>query len=230
MGLISKVLLSVGMLFASADTSEIEESEQLYSESEIVENNSVSETDSSIVEDEEVIENAEQQELVELLNKWLNGEIELDEVTLQKIYDKLNLVTEEQVNKALENYIVDSEERQKVSGIIMAVLGALLSFLAMTIYLKKIKNQGAVATINNETFSQSSKLIKEQVAESKNDIAEMKKVIEDDRTLREKSDELIKQSMATMQKQFEGIIGVLKITYNVGDENESEEQKEESSK
>ena len=228
MGLISKVLLSVGMLFASADTSEIEESEQIYSESEIVENNSVSETDSSIVEDEEVIENAEQQELVELLNKWLNGEIELDEVTLQKIYDKLNLVTEEQVNKALENYIVDSEERQKVSGIIMAVLGALLSFLAMTIYLKKIKNQGAVATINNETFSQSSKLIKEQVAESKNDIAEMKKVIEDDRTLREKSDELIKQSMATMQKQFEGIIGVLKITYNVGDENE--EQKEETSK
>ena len=228
MGLISKVLLSVGMLFASADTSEIEESEQLYSESEIVENNSVSETDSSIVEDEEVIENAEQQELVELLNKWLNGEIELDEVTLQKIYDKLNLVTEEQVDKVLEKYIVDSEERQKVSGIIMAVLGALLSFLAMTIYLKKIKNQGAVATLNNETFSQSSKLIKEQVAESKKDIAEMKKVIEDDRTLREKSDELIKQSMATMQKQFEGIIGVLKITYNVGDENE--EQKEETSK
>lgn len=227
MSVLGKVVLCFSMLFANTDTSDltsdISESEQIYSESETVENNEVSDTDTSISEEE-------QSELVELLNKWLNGEVELDEVTLQKLYDKLEIVTEEQVNKTLEKYIEDSEERQKVSGIIMAVLGALLSFLAMTIYLKKIKNQGAVATLNNETFSKSSKLIKEQVAESKKDIADIKKVIEDDRTLREKSDELIKKSMEQMQKQFEGIIGVLKITYNVGDENESEKQKEESSK
>lgn len=227
MSVLGKVVLCFGMLFANTDTSDltsdISENEQIYSESEIVENNNVSDTDTSISEEE-------QSELVELLNKWLNGELELDEATLQKLYDKLEVVTEEQVNKTLEKYIEDSEERQKVSGIIMAVLGALLSFLAMTIYLKKIKNQGAVATLNNESFSKSSKLIKEQVAESKKDIADIKKVIEDDRTLREKSDELIKKSMEQMQKQFEGIIGVLKITYNVGDENESEEQKEESSK
>ena len=56
MDVLSKVLLSIGLLFSNADTSEIEESDQTYTESEIVEDSTLSETDSSIVEDEEVID------------------------------------------------------------------------------------------------------------------------------------------------------------------------------
>ena len=224
MSIISKILLGAGLIFTnpvnSDLTSNFDESEQIYQESEIVENSSVSGTNTS-----EIVEDAEQTELQKLLEQWINGEIELDDITLQKIYAKLKPVTEEQIDKILQNYIAESEERQKVTGIVMAVLGALLSLLAISIYLKKIRDEGKKATINNETFSQSSKLIEKSIKESKDDIIEIKKIIDSNQVSNEKINQLLLKTLGSMENKFSALMGVMKIVYKEGATDGKEVQK-----
>lgn len=224
MSIISKILLGAGLVFTnpvnSDLTSNFDESEQIYQESEIVENSSVSDTNTS-----DIVDDAEQTELQKLLEQWINGEIELDDITLQKIYAKLKPVTEEQIDKILQNYIAESEERQKVTGIVMAVLGALLSLLAISIYLKKIRDEGKKATINNETFSQSSKVIEKSIKESKDDIIEIKKIIDSNQETNEKVNELLLRTLESMENKFSALMGVMKIVYKEGATNGKEAQK-----
>ena len=224
MSIISKILLGAGLIFTnpvnSDLTSNFDESEQIYQESEIVENSSVSDTNTS-----EIVDDAEQTELQKLLEQWINGEIELDDITLQKIYAKLKPVTEEQIDKILQNYIAESEERQKVTGIVMAVLGALLSLLAISIYLKKIRDEGKKATINNETFSQSSKLIEKSIKESKDDIVEIKKIIDSNQVSNEKINQLLLKTLESMENKFSALMGVMKIVYKEGASDGKEAQK-----
>lgn len=170
----------------------------------------------------------EKAEMLELLEKWVNGEIELDEATSQLIKDKLAPVLEENIDKLLAKYIEESEERQKVSAVIMAVLGALGSFLVMLLFTKGIKKNNLKATINNETFSQSSKVISKSVEESKKDIAKLKELIDSNKDINEKTQEMVLQMTATFEKQINAIMGVLKLTYKEGVENE--EQQEEAPK
>ena len=170
----------------------------------------------------------EKAEMLELLEKWVNGEIELDEATSQLIKDKLAPVLEENIDKLLAKYIEESEERQKVSAVIMAVIGALGSFLVMLLFTKGIKKNNLKATINNETFSQSSKVISKSVEESKKDIAKLKELIDSNKDINEKTQEMVLQMTATFEKQINAIMGVLKLTYKEGVENE--EQQEEAPK
>lgn len=196
------------------------------------ENVETSEVTTEVVEEsttgEVTLTEEEKAELLELLEKWANGEIELDEATAQLIKEKLAPVLQENLDKLLANYIEESEERQKVSGVIMAILGALGSFLVMLLFTKGIKKNNLKATINNETFSQSSKVITKSVEESKKDIAKLKELIDSNKDINEKTQEMVLQMTSTFEKQINAIMGVLKLTYKEGVENE--EQQEETPK
>ena len=211
------LLFAGTMLFAPVSYEESVETSEVTTE--VVEESTTEEV--TLTEEEKA-------EMLELLEKWVNGEIELDEATAQLIKDKLAPVLEENIDKLLANYIEESEERQKVSAVIMAVLGALGSFLVMLLFTKGIKKNNLKATINNETFSQSSKVITKSVEESKKDIAKLKELIDSNKDINEKTQEMVLQMTATFEKQINAIMGVLKLTYKEGVENE--EQQEEAPK
>lgn len=153
-------------------------------------------------------------ELVDLINKWLNGEIELDDATLQKIYEKLSPISQEQIDKFLEKYIEDQEERLKVSSIIMGVLAALCTIVAISIFLRRIIKEGKTATINNETIKKSSEIIKEQTTITKEKIDELTKTLNNNSDLSEKLNSTILTSLDTINNGLKAIMGILQITFN----------------
>lgn len=152
-------------------------------------------------------------ELVDLINKWLNGEIELDDATLQKIYEKLSPISQEQIDKFLEKYIEDQEERLKVSSIIMGVLAALCTIVAISIFLRRIIKEGKTATINNETIKKSSEIIKEQTTITKEKIDELTKTLNNNSDLSEKLNSTILTSLDTINNSLKAIMGILQITF-----------------
>ena len=211
MKLLAGILLASGLFLGSADSSdlsnEISNSEQIDQSVENNENSEVSSTDTSITTEE-------QTEFQKLLEQWLNGEIELDDITIEKIYEKLSPVAEEELDKVLQKYIQDSEERQKVVGVLMAVLGATLSFLAMLIFTKGIKKENVKANINNEIFNKTSKLLATAVEESKDDIKKLREITESNQQANEKTQQLLVESLESLERKFNAVMGVLEIVYN----------------
>lgn len=222
MKLLAMVLLSGNLFFANSDVASVEPTVEPTEEISEIVSEEVSVKSSDVVSEEvsdEVVEQ-EQTELQKLLEQWINGEIELDEATLQLIHNKLEPITEEQIDLLLQDYIKDVEERQKVTGIIMAVLAALLVTLSVSIFLRKIAKEGNTATINNKTFSESSKTIKKSVKDLKDDFDAMKKIITSNSDRLDKLTEVIKLSGELTEKQLRGVLGVLKIHYKGVDEDE----------
>lgn len=206
MKLLAMLLLSSGLFFTTTEIKNVE--------------TSVSPTEeTSEVVSEEITEQ-EQTELQQLLEQWLNGEIDLDDITLQKIYDKLGAVSQEDIDLMLEKYIENAEEREKVSTVIYAVLTAVLTALVVAIFLRKIKKQGVTATINNETFSKSSVIMKETVAKLKEDFDKLYDIVKDNSEKTDKFVEVVKETSKLTENQLKGIIGVLKIHYQGIDDNE----------
>lgn len=240
MKILTTVLLSLGlvvdnepltsdMLSNTASESVTDETSQEInsSASEDVQNSSSEITDSStsessgseVVEPEDPnkpVDDLEEKELLqELIEKWLNGEIELDDLTLKNIYTKLSAITEDGINSALEQYIEDTEERSKVSSVAMAILSALLMLVVMMLFLRKIKTEGAIATINNTTFKKASEVIKEQVEKSKQDIEDVKEVIKKYEDKTEAVMELTKKLANNTESQLKAILGLLEINFGI---------------
>lgn len=173
---------------------------------------------------EEVLTEEEKAELLELLEKWANGEIELDEATAQLIKEKLAPVVEENIDKLLAKYIEESEERQKISGVAMSLLCALCSFLVMLLFTKGIKKNNLKATINNETFGKSAKIMSDTIAENKKDIKEMKEMLAENNKSYMNLLDLIEKTAKQTEKNNNAIMGVLKLTYKEGAENGTMEE------
>lgn len=211
------LLFAGTMLFAPVSYEESVETSEVTTE--VVEESTTEET---------TLTDEEKAELLELLEQWANGEIELDEATAQLIKEKLSPVLEENLDKLLANYIEESEERQKVSAVVMALLGALGSFLVMLLFTKGIKKNNTKATINNATFSESAKIMSNTIADNKKDIAEMKKMLADNNKSYMKLLDFIEKTAKTAENNNNAIMGVLKLTYKEGVENE--EQQEEAPK
>ena len=93
MKLLAMLLLSGNLMFATSEVESVEVSEipteEVSEETTEEISNDVSQEVSDVVTEEIV----EQTELQKLLEQWLNGEIELDDITLQKIYTKLGAVS-----------------------------------------------------------------------------------------------------------------------------------------
>lgn len=204
MKLLAMLLLSGNLFLATTESVEI--------------NETPTEEISEVVNEENTEQ--EQTELQQLLEQWLNGEIELDDISLQKIYDKLGAVSQEDIDIMLQKYIENAEEREKVSTVIYAVLTAVLSALVVSIFLRKIKKQGMTATINNETFSKSSVVMKETVAKLKEDFDNLYNIVKDNSEKTDKFVEVVKEASKLTENQLKGIIGVLKIHYQGIDDNE----------
>ena len=220
MKLIGALLLASGLFFGntieydlSNDFATSEVSDQ---SSESVENNTTTDTNTSeeVTDvEQETLTEEEKAELLQLLEQWVNGEIELDEATIQLIKSKLAPVLEENIDKILQNYIEESEERQKVSAIIMGIFGALCSFLVMLVFTKGIKKNNTKATINNETFSKSSTIISNSIQESKKDIAKMYELIKSNEESNVKTQEMLLQMTSAFENKINAIMGVLTIVY-----------------
>ena len=226
MKLLAMLLLSGNLFLANSDVESVEPSVEPTEEiSEIVSeeiSEEVSVESSDVVSEEvsdEVVEQ-EQTELQKLLEQWLNGEIELDDITLEKVYEKLGSISEEEIDNILQKYIEDNEERQKLKTIITAVLTALLSALVVAIYLHKIKKQGVTATLNNKTFSESSKVMEKSVEDLKEGFSDMQEIVKSNSDRLDKLTEAIKLSGELTDKQLRGVLGVLKIHYKGVDEDE----------
>ena len=222
MGAISKLLLGFGLLFTNIETSDLtsenETSDEIVVDEENVENNNDSDSNTNEIE---------QTELQKLLEQWLNGEIELDDITLEKIYTKLGAVSQEEIDKVLAKYIEDAEEREKLTTILSALITAALSALVVAIYLRKIKAQGLQATINNKTFSESSKVIKANVETLKKDVIDIKEVVESNKRSSDELNQTVLKSLELIDNQFKGLAGVLKINYRgLEDEQGKDAQKE----
>lgn len=197
------LLFAGTMLFAPASYEESVETSEVTTE--VVEESTTEEV--TLTEEEKA-------EMLELLEKWANGEIELDEATAQLIKEKLAPVLQENLDKLLANYIAESEERQKVSAVVMSVLGALGSFLVMLLFTKGIKKNNTKATINNETFGKSAKIMSDTIAENKKDIKEMKEMLAENNKSYMNLLDLIEKSAKTTENNNNAIMGVLKLTYN----------------
>lgn len=205
------------MLFAPVSYEESVEVSEVTSE--VVEESTTTETTT-----EDVLTEEEKTELLELLEQWVNGEIELDEATIQLIEEKLAPVLEQNLDKILAKYIEESEERQKVSAVVMSVLGALLSFLVMLLFTKGIKKNNLKATINNETFSKSAKIMSDTIADNKKEIKEMRELLEQNNKSYMNLLELIEKSAKQTEKNNNAIMGILKLTYKEGAENGTMEE------
>lgn len=222
MKLLAMLLLSGNLFFATSEVESVEPSVEPTEEISGIVSEEVSVESSDVVSGEisdEVVEQ-EQTELQKLLEQWLNGEIELDDVTLETIYEKLEAVKEEDINKMLESYIEDAEERNKIASVISAVLSALLVALVVAIYLSKIKKQGLTATLNNETFSKSAAIMKTTVEKLENDVNSITAIVQNNNDRVDNLIEAIKKSSELTENQLKGVIGVLKIHYKGVDEDE----------
>lgn len=220
MKLLAMLLLSGNLFFATSEVESVEPSVEPTEEISEIVSEEVSVESSDVVSEEISDEVVEQTELQKLLEQWLNGEIELDDVTLETIYEKLEAVKEEDINKMLESYIEDAEERNKVASVISAVLSALLVALVVAIYLSKIKKQGLTATLNNETFSKSAAIMKTTVEKLENDVNSITAIVQNNNDRVDNLIEAIKKSSELTENQLKGVIGVLKIHYKGVDEDE----------
>lgn len=211
------LLFAGTMLFAPVSYEESVATTEVVEESTTIEETTETTT-------EEVLTEEEKAELLELLEKWANGEIELDEATAQLIKEKLAPVLEENLDKLLAKYIEESEERQKISGVAMSLLCALCSFLVMLLFTKGIKKNNTKATINNETFSKSAKIMEDTIADNKKEIKEMKAMLEQTNKSYMNLLDLIKKAAKQTEKNNNAIMGVLKLTYKEGAENGTMEE------
>lgn len=219
------LLFAGTMLFAPVSYEESVEVSEVTSEV-VEESTTIEETTETTTETttEDVLTEEDKAELLELLEQWVNGEIELDEATAQLIKDKLSPVLEQNLDKLLAKYIEESEERQKVSAVVMAVLGALCSFLVMLLFTKGIKKNNLKATINNESFSKSAKIMSDTIAENKKEIKEMKEMLEQNNKSYMNLLDLIEKAAKQTEKNNNAIMGVLKLTYKEGAENGTMEE------
>jgi DNA-binding ferritin-like protein len=98
----------------------------------------------------------------------------------------------------------------------------------MLLLTKGIKKNNTRATINNETFGKSAKIMSDTIAENKKDIKEMKEMLADNNKSYMNLLNLIEKTAKTTENNNNAIMGVLKLTYKEGVENE--EQQEEAPK
>lgn len=215
------LLFAGSMLFNPVSYEQTTETTEIVDET----HSDTSQESNETTNDQTILTEEEKAELLQLLEQWVNGEIELDEATIQLIKEKLGPVVEQNVDKILQNYIEDLEERQKVSALVMALFGALCSFFVMLLFTKTIKKNNLKATINNETFSKSSQIMANSIAENKNDIKEMKQLLENNEKSYNNLLKLFENSAKITDKQFNAIMGILKITYQEGATNEQLEEK-----
>jgi hypothetical protein len=214
------LLFAGTMLFAPVSYEESVDVSEVTSEV-VEENTSIEETTETTTEitTEDILTEEDKAELLELLEQWVNGEIELDEATAQLIREKLAPVLEQNLDKLLAKYIEESEERQKVTAVAMAVLGALCSFLVMLLFTKGIKKNNLKATINNESFSKSAKIMADTIADNKKEIKEMREMLEQNNKSYMNLLDLIEKAAKQTEKNNNAIMGVLKLTYKEGAEN-----------
>lgn len=190
------------------------------------------ETEEQIPTEEETTENTEEkQELEELIVKWLNGEIELDEETLEKIKKQL----EPEIDKILQDYIADNEERQLVTSIIMGIITGLGLLVIMFLYTRKIVKANNTANDNNAKFSKTSKQIKDsaeiltnQVSDLKVDYQELKEIVMKNVSEVQKSEEIVNKVLEILSTKLDGVAGILKIAYENEGEVGANENKEET--
>lgn len=211
--IIFSFLMILGTGLKSPITNVYADDIEISSNSSNVEISNDSESSTSILDSNTSSTIETDDELIDLINKWLNGEIELDDATLQKIYEKLSPISQEQIDKFLEKYIEDQEERLKVSSIIMGVLAALCTIVAISIFLRRIIKEGKTATINNETIKKSSEIIKEQTTITKEKIDELTKTLNNNSDLSEKLNSTILTSLETINNGLKAIMGILQITF-----------------
>ena len=216
------LLFAGTMLFAPVSYEESVEVGEVTTE--VVEESTTIEDTTETTTEETILTDEDKAELLDLLEQWVNGEIELDEATAQLIKEKLSPVLEQNIDKLLSKYIEDLEERQKVSAVAMSVLGALFSFLVMLLFTKGIKKNNTKATINIETFSKSAKTMSDTIANNKQEIKEMKEMLKQNNQSYIDLLDLIEKAAKQTEKNNNAIMGVLKLTYKEGAENGTMEE------
>ena len=186
-------------------------------------------TEEQIPSEEETTENTEEkQELEELIAKWLNGEIELDKETLEEIKAQL----EPEIDKILQDYIADNEERQLVTSIIMGIITGLGLLVIMFLYTRKIVKANNTANANNAKFSITSKQIKESseilskdVASLKDNFKALEQIVKSGVEEEVKTKQIIDEVLKILENKIDGLAGILEIAYEKeGTENENKEE------
>ena len=159
-------------------------------------------------------ETPEKEVLEELIAKWLNGEIELDKETLDEILTQL----EPEVDKMLQEYIADNEERQLVTSIIMGIIAGLGLIVIMFMYTRKIAKATSTATDNNSKFSVTSKQIKEtsqviskDVESLKGNFKDLESIVKSDAEANLKTKQIIDEALKMLNKKIDGLAGILTI-------------------
>lgn len=214
MNLIKGLLLGTALFFSNADASDI-----------------TSDVESSEVVEEEVIENEDASQFEELIDKWVNGEFQLDESTTERITNKLIPVVQENLDGILKNFVEEDEERTKLSAVLSAVLVGLISLGVQLLMHKGFKKANNIANNNNAVLAQQNKEFKGVANEIKesttniegnveklqfelnNQIEQLKAtnnaIIEENAKLREQ----MLENEKLHAEQLKGIMGILQITY-----------------
>lgn len=219
MKILLSLLLGANLMISpilAEESTEIETEEQLPTETETPENNE----ENTIVEENE--------ELADLIAKWLNGEIELDKETLEMVTEKL----EPEINQMLENYIADADERQMVTSVIMGIITGLGMIFIMFMYTRKIIVANTTANNNNAKFSvtskqikESSEIIKNEVVTLKDDLLKLEELVDSDMKNNERTQAIVEETLKILENKLNGIAGILKIVANGEENNEKETQK-----
>lgn len=214
MNLIKGLLLGTALFFSSADVSDI-----------------TSDVESSEVVEEEVIENEDASQFEELIDKWVNGEFQLDESTTERITNKLIPVVQDNLDGILKNFVEEDEERTKLSAVLSAVLVGLISLGVQLLMHKGFKKANNIANNNNAVLAQQNKEFKGVANEIKesttniegnveklqvdlnNQIEQLKAtnsaIIEENSKLRQQ----MLENEKLHAEQLKGIMGILQITY-----------------
>lgn len=168
------------------------------------------------VEEEDVENNEEKGYFEELIAKWLNGEIEISEETLKEI----QVYLEPEVDKMLQEYIADNEERQMVTSVIMGIISGLAMLVIMFLYTKKIVNANKEANNNNSKFAitssqikESSEIIKNEVSTLKESLLHLSDVINSEINQNEKTQLIVDETLGILENKLNGLAGILKIVY-----------------
>lgn len=220
MKMLLSLLLGANLMMTpilAEESTEIPTEEQIPSENETPENSK----ENGVVE--------EDNELADLIAKWINGEIELDKETLEIVKEKL----EPEINQMLENYIADADERQMVTSVIMGIITGLGMILIMFMYTRKIIVANNTASNNNAKFSvtskeikESSNIIKNEVINLKDDLLKLEELVSSDMKNSERTQAIVEETLKILESKLNGIAGILKIVADNGEEtNEKETQK-----
>ena len=213
MNLIKGLLLGTALFFSSADVSEV-----------------TSDVESSEVV-EEVVENEDASQFEELIDKWVNGEFQLDESTTERITNKLIPVVQDNLDGILKNFVEEDEERTKLSAVLSAVLVGLIPLGVQLLMHKGFKKANNIANNNNAVLAQQNKEFKGVANEIKesttniqgnverlqvdlnNQIEQLKAtniaIIEENAKLRQQ----LLENEKLHTEQLKGIMGILQITY-----------------